>query len=198
MNRLVTIIGPSGIGKTSLVHALIQSKFFSTALEQHDERPFQMLAKNDSKYMCANQMDYLLLRAEQERGLRAAKLTGLMDGGLDLDFHGFTRLFLNRNLLNQDEFNLCQRLYNFFREWLPLPDLIVRLRLDGETVADRLSGRKRINIASAKDITLFESFLDEWLRTVPSNRILELDVTNEAIDYSHSVKAILDTISQIF
>ena len=197
MNKLITIIGPSGVGKTVLVQALTKKFQFETALEQHVERPFQALAKEDILYTFPNQMDYLLLRAEQEKALRGASRIGLMDGGLDLDFHGFTRLFLSRNLLNQNEFDLCRRFYRLTRELLPLPELIVRLRADEGTVAGRLSGRKRINIASAEDTALFNSFLDEWLAGVPSAQILELDVTNETLEYNRSIQAILYRVSQL-
>jgi deoxyadenosine/deoxycytidine kinase len=196
MNKLVTLIGPSGAGKTALALALSKTKRFATALEQHEERPFQALAKQDSQYILANQMDYLLLRAEQERNLRhASPKIGLMDGGLDLDFHGFTRLFLNRNLLSQNEFDLCRRFYAFTRELLPLPELIVRLRADHETVAGRLSRRKRINIASAEDTAMFNSYLDEWLADIPSHQVLELNTTNESIDYLRSVEVIMNKIA---
>ncbi|HEY5731729.1 MAG TPA: deoxynucleoside kinase [Anaerolineales bacterium] len=197
MGKLVTIIGPSGVGKTSLVNALANTNQFGTAYEEHAERPFQILAKQDFRYTFANQMDYLILRAEQERELRAAPRIGLMDGGLDLDFHGFTRLFLSRNLLSPNEFDLCRRFYHLTRELLPLPELIVRLKTDEETVAGRLSGRKRINIANAEDTAIFNSCLDEWLANVPSNQLLELDVTNEDISYKQSIDIILDTIRNI-
>jgi hypothetical protein len=59
-----------------------------------------------------------LLRAKQERTLGAAPQTGLIDGGLGLDYHGFARLFHVRGLI-------------------PLPELIVRLRADQGTVASR-------------------------------------------------------------
>jgi len=198
MIKLITIVGPSGVGKTALVEALAKTNQFTTALEQHRERPFQELAKENPRFTYANQMDYLLLRAEQEKKLRASSSIGLMDGGLDLDFHGFTRLFLNRNLLSLDEFELCRRFYILTRSLMPLPDLIVRLNADEGTVADRLSRRKRINIASADDTTLFNSFLDEWLSSIPSRQILQLDVTHEDVRYMKCVDIILDTIKKIF
>ncbi len=197
MSKLVTIIGPSGIGKTTLARALANTGHFAIALEQHTERPFQTLFKTDSRYALANQIDYFLLRAEQERQLRSAPQIGLMDGGLDLDFHGFTRLFHSRGLLTDPELDLCRRLYAFIRAVLPLPELIVRLRADEITVTTRLSTRDRINIARAEDTALFDSFLDEWLASMPSEQILELDVSNENLDYNRSVHLILAKISQI-
>jgi deoxyadenosine/deoxycytidine kinase len=196
MNKLIEVIGASGTGKTALVQALAKTGKFVTAYEEHAERPFQALFKNDARYALANQIDYLLLRAEQETQLRASASaqTGIMDGGLDLDFHGFTRLFHHRGLLTDSEFALCGRFYSFLREKSPLPEIIIHLVADEKTVADRLSARERINIASAEDTALFNSFLTEWLANVPSHHVLQLDVSNETMDYAKSVTTILDRV----
>lgn len=195
MSKLISIVGASGVGKTVLARALEKAHSFTTAFEQHEERPFQILFKQDKKFALANQIDYFLLRAEQEKDLRSSPQIGLLDGGLDLDFYGFTRLFLNRNLLNQNEFDLCRRVYIFIRETLPMPELIISLRADEETVADRMSRRKRINIASAEDTSLLNSYIDEWLASIPSDQVMELDVTHESIEYSQSVEKILNRIA---
>lgn len=194
MSKLIAVVGASGVGKTALVEALAKTGRFNTAYEGHTERPFQALFKNDSRYGLANQIDYHLLRAGQEAQLRASSTIGLIDGGLDLDFHCFTRLFHRRGLLTDSELDLCRRLYTFIRGTWPRPELIIRLNADEATVASRLSTRDRINIASAEDTALFNSFLDEWLAEVPSDKLLELDVSKENITYSKSVKSILERL----
>jgi deoxyadenosine/deoxycytidine kinase len=194
MNRLISVVGASGVGKTALVHALNRTGKFITAYEQHAERPFQGLFKEDAGYALANQVDYLLLRAEQERLLRGAAgpQVGLMDGGFDLDFHGFTRLFHSRGLLPDPEYDLCRRLYAFIRAVQPAPELFVHLCAHERTVAERLSARERINIARAADTALFNSFLEEWLSWLPPEQVLRLDVTRENMGYPQSTRTILD------
>jgi hypothetical protein len=85
-------------------------------------------------------------------------------------------------------------MYEFIRQSLPRPELIVHLYADEGTVASRLSSRDRINIARAEDTTLFNSFLDEWLASIPSDQLLELDVSDETLGYEKSVGIILGRI----
>jgi deoxyadenosine/deoxycytidine kinase len=196
MNKLISIVGPSGVGKTTLARALCAKHDFAIAYEQHNERPFQTLFKQDSKYALANQLDYLLYRAEQEYEFRQSDKPALMDGGLDLDFHGFTRLFHVHGWLSDNEFNLCQRFYTLTRNLLPPPDLIIALSASAKTISERLSARNRINIASSEDAESLSRFMNEWLESISEEKIIRLDITQEDIDYSHSVASILDKIKQ--
>lgn len=194
MNKLIVIVGASGVGKTTLARALYKKEKFAIALEQHSERPFQTLFKQDARYALANQLDYLLYRAEQERDLRKGDIPALMDGGLDLDFYGFTRLFHTRGLLNDDEYNLCRRFYSYTRSLLPRPDLVIALSADAQTISERLAARTRINIASSEDAGLLEEYVNEWLESIPESNVLKLNVSKENAEYSHSIPIILDKI----
>ena len=197
MDNLIVVVGASGVGKTSLVHALAKTGNFAVGYEQHIERPFQDLFKHDARYALANQLDYLLFRTEQEKELRTSIKTGLVDGGLDLDYHGFTRLFHTRGLLSDSEFDLCRRFYELVRQLLPLPNLIIHLHVNEGIVYQRLARRERINIASAKDTTLFNSYLDEWLATISPTKLLSLDVSEESLDYEQSCQLISSRIQEL-
>lgn len=196
IHKLIVIVGASGVGKTTLAHALCRRHDFATAFEQHEQRPFQALFKQNKKYALANQLDYLIYRAEQERNLRMEEKPALMDGGVDLDFYGFTRLFHTRGLLADPEFDLCRRFHALIRSLLPPPDLIIALRADSQTVRERLASRNRINIASSEDAELLDAYVNEWLDTIPKENILRLDVSNERMDYPISIPIILDKINK--
>ena len=183
MGKLIAILGPSGVGKTALTRALAATGIFDAALETHETRPYQERFSADPRYALHNQVDYLLFRAEQERALRNSPRPGVLDGGLEMDFYGFTRLFHKRGWLEEEAFSLCARLYETLRRFLPPPELFLRLTAREETIRRRLARRDRINIASAEDILLLDSFVDDYLKTLPDTRVLRLDVSEDDPSY---------------
>lgn len=197
MGKLIVVVGSTGVGKSSFTHALCNQTNFTPTLEGHATRPFQSLFKADSRYAFANQMDYLLLRAEQEHIIRFGGMTGVMDGGLEMDFHGFTRLFHFRGWLTDEEFDLCRRFYTLTRSLLPPPDLVIHLTALPEIITARLASRDRINIASARDIDLLDTFLGEWLATLESERILNLDVSTDDPAYGTMLPDAIKKITEI-
>ncbi len=198
MGKLIVVVGSTGVGKTALVRALCKQGPFVAGLEEHNERPFQHLFRMDAHYALANQMDYLLLRAEQERHLRQSPQTGLMDGGLEMDFHGFTRLFRARGWLTEAEFDLCKRFYELVRAHQPPPELVIHLTASPEVISRRLAHRKRINVAAADDIPQLASFLDEWLSTLTPERLLRLDVSEDDFGYRRRLPSLLNTLRPFY
>jgi len=198
MGKLIVIVGSTGVGKTALVRALCKQGSFVAGLEDHNERPFQRVFKTDARHALANQLDYLMLRAEQEHLLRQSPQTGLMDGGLEMDFHGFTRLFHARAWLTDAEFDLCKRFYELVRAHQPPPDLVIHLTASPEVIARRLAARKRINVAAAEDIPQLDSLLDEWLSTLTPDHLLRLDVSENDFGYRRLLPSLLNTLHPFY
>ncbi len=195
MGKIIVFTGNTGVGKTTLVKELSKLEIFSAGIEQHIERPFQLLFKQNQAYALANQVDYLLFRAEQESVLRHKHQIGIIDGGLDQDFHAFTKLFHTRGMLSDQEFDLCQRLYIFLRSQLSEPDLIIHLTAPLEVVQKRLSSRDRINIAEKNDLCLLDSYLEEWISTLPKKKVIRLEVSDVSPSYSEVLSTLINQIN---
>lgn len=196
---LISVVGNAGVGKTTLARLLSEKSGAVLCLEEHAERPFQRRFMDDHAHALPNQMDYLLLRAEQELHVRQNRLLAVQDGGLDLDFHGFTRLFLLKGYLSQEEYALCGRLHALIRATLPPPDLIIRLSAPIYVIVERRRQRGRtLDVAASEDVAVMESLISDWLDTYPApDRVLELDVTERDMLFSAHMDGLLARIEQL-
>src|SRR5512135_1573490 len=185
MSRLIAVVGNCGSGKTALTKMLSAHYGLVPLLEQHQERPFQASFQSDLKtHAFANQVDYLLFRAEQELSLRGSDEVGIADGGLEQDFNVFTRLFQLKGFLDGREYLLCERLYVALRRTLPPPDLIIRLTAPVDVlIARRVARTRSLDIVTDDDLPAIDGILATWLATAPAP-ILTFDSSREDPDYS--------------
>ncbi len=197
MGRLISVIGNCGSGKTALTKKLSELYGLTPLLEQHAERPFQAEFQSDlGSYGLANQVDYLLFRAEQELALRASEADGIADGGLDQDFNVFTKLFLGKGFLTEREYGLCERTYRTLRQTLAAPDLFIRLTAPLEVLKHRRIVRTRaLDIVTADDLGVIDELMKVWMEgnSVPT---ITFDTTADDPDYSRTIAPLTDALDK--
>ena len=133
--------------------------------------------------------------AEQERAARAAWGTAIHDGGLDLDFHGFAKLFWHKGYLSGAEYALCERLYTALRACLPPPDLVIYLMTPVALAERRYLARSRpLEITRLEDLALLHSLVDTWVATLPSDCVLRVDASAPEYGTDHSVAQIAEHV----
>jgi deoxyadenosine/deoxycytidine kinase len=198
MGKLITIIGNSGSGKTTLVKRLSEAGGFPAYLEEHVERPFQAAFARDPRFGLANQVDYLLYRAEQELEIRQREETCIQDGGLDLDFFVFTRLFHDRGYLDEKEFRLCERLYRTLRKVIPAPDLVICLTAPLDVLMERKASRQReLDISVLSDLERMNALLLDLRRGLAASRWLTFDSSLEDESYQGCLEPILAVLQDL-
>jgi deoxyadenosine/deoxycytidine kinase len=197
--KLISVVGNSGVGKTTFVLKLCQELNYSPELEQHEERPYQELFMlHKRKYALANQIDYLIFRAQQEIGIRDGETPGVQDGGLDQDFFVFTKLFYHNKYLSENEYGICKRAYQVLRKSLPPPDLIIWMKASVELIAERYNRRnRRLDITQIEDMKVVEGLLEKWLGGFQSDFVLKINAELEDKSYSKSIPVVRDLIGSL-
>lgn len=187
MGKLIAVVGNVGAGKTTLVARLREVAGFVPLLEEPEARPFQQaFARDRKRWALANQLDFYVAWAEQERLARGSDGIYIMDGGLDQDHRVFSRYFREQEELNESEYALCERTYRVLRQSLPPPDVVVRVDAPVKSVSRRRRERGRVTdseghaLVRDQDLARFEALFDEWLRTVdairfPSESVADFD-----------------------
>lgn len=137
--RHIVIEGPIGAGKTSLARRLARAVNAQLLLEQPEDNPFlERFYRDRARYALPTQLFFLFQRARQlaeaaQPDLFHAHVIG--DFLLDKD-----RLFA-RLTLADDELALYERIHAQLAPQAPVPDLVVYLQADADTLIDRVARR---------------------------------------------------------
>ena len=154
--RYIAVEGPIRVGKSTLARILAERLNAQRVMEP-DENPF-LPAFYDGEQGAAFQAQFafLIRRFEQLRSLdlgARSQSTVVSDFIFEKD-----KLFACLNLTDQ-ELETYNRYYNYFREQLPTPDLVIYLQATPEVLKKRL---KKKNAPGEKAIN--EDYLEEVVK----------------------------------
>jgi deoxyadenosine/deoxycytidine kinase len=137
--RYIVVEGPIGVGKTTLSQKLAEAFNAQTLLEQPQDNPFlERFYRDASRYALQTQMFFLFQRMNQLRDLAQPDMFNapiVSDFLLDKD-----PIFAHLTL-SDDELNLYRQLYDHLKPQVAVPDLVLYLQAQPETLVDRV--RKR-------------------------------------------------------
>jgi len=138
----IAIEGVIGVGKTTLARMLQPSTGASLLLEVFEENPFLSSFYADrERYAFQTQIFFLLSRYYQQRRVVPEVLARGEDLIADYTFEK-DALFARINLQG-DELDMYYRVHEALAEKIPVPDLIVYLSANTETLMQRITLRDR-------------------------------------------------------
>jgi deoxyguanosine kinase len=137
--KYIVVEGPIGVGKTTLAHKLADSLRAQTFLELPEENPFlERFYRDAARYALPTQMFFLFQRMNQVRDLMQGDL---FDAHVVSDFLLDKDPIFARLTLGDDELNLYQQLYDHLRPQAAVPDLVIYLQAQPETLIERVKKR---------------------------------------------------------
>ncbi len=165
--RYIAIEGPIGVGKTTLAKKLGFTFNYQMLLERADENPFlPRFYANRREAALATQLFFLFQRAQQIQDMRQGDIfepVRVADFLIEKD-----RLFAQVNL-DDDEFDLYQKVYRQLTLELAPPDLVIYLQAPADVLMARIQQR------GAESERLIESAYLEQLNDAYSQFFLYYD-----------------------
>jgi deoxyadenosine/deoxycytidine kinase len=137
--KYIVVEGPIGAGKTTLTRRLAEALHAQTLLELPQENPFlERFYRDASRYALPTQMFFLFQRMNQLRDLAQ---TDLFDTRVVSDFLLDKDPLFARLTLDDDELHLYQQLYDHLKPQAAVPDLVIYLQAQPETLVERVKKR---------------------------------------------------------
>jgi len=146
--RHIVVEGPIGVGKTSLARKFADRFGAQPVFEDPEGNPFlARFYRDGQRYALPTQLFFLFQRVNQLRDLSQRDLFSQAAVG---DFLLEKDPLFARLTLDDDELRLYQQIFDNLRPQAPIPDLVIYLQAQPDTLVERV---RRRGIAMESDIS---------------------------------------------
>ena len=193
----IAVEGPIGVGKTTLAKRLAASFNYHTLLEDAQDNPFlENFYRNRKQAALATQLFFLFQRAQKIQDMRQRDIfepVRVADFLIEKD-----PLFARVNL-EQQEFQLYEKVYQQMTIDAPRPDLVIYLQASTDVLLSRIGDRgvsfeqgiERDYLERLNEVyTEFFLYYDGAPLLIVNAS--EIDLANGESDYRHLVDYLLD------
>jgi deoxyadenosine/deoxycytidine kinase len=157
--RYIVVEGPIGAGKTSLTHKLAEHLGAETLLENANDNPFlPRFYQEPKRYALPTQLHFLFDRARQLRDLAQGDL---FRAGTVSDFLIDKDMLFARLNLDDDEFELYQKVYADLAPQAPTPDLVIYLQAPIDALQERVK-RRGVDFERGMDATYLQRLANSY------------------------------------
>ncbi|PID55179.1 MAG: deoxynucleoside kinase [Gammaproteobacteria bacterium] len=193
----IAVEGPVGVGKTTLASKLAHTFNYQALLENTGENPFlEGFYRNARQNALSTQLFFLFQRLQTIADYRQADLFNpvhVADFLIEKD-PLFARLVLNR-----DEYELYEKIYQQLVIDAPKPDLVIYLQAPADVLLRRIRQRgvpyeQNIDLKYLQQLNEVYSEFFLYYDTAPLLIVnaSEIDLTSNERDYNHLVDYLLD------
>lgn len=195
--RFIAVEGAIGVGKTTLARRLAETFNYDILLEHAEENPFlQRFYANQKNAALATQLFFLFQRSQQIEDLRQNDMfepVRVSDFLIDKD-----RLFARVNL-DDDEYQLYDKVFQQLTIDAPRPDLVIYLQASVDVLLSRIQQRgiDYEQIISRDYLQALNEAYSEFFLYYDDAPLLivnaeELDVASRHQDYAQLVDYLLN------
>ena len=193
----IAVEGPIGVGKTTLAKRLAASFNYHTLLEDAQDNPFlENFYRNRKQAALATQLFFLFQRAQKIQDMRQRDIfepVRVADFLIEKD-----PLFARVNL-EQQEFQLYEKVYQQMTIDAPRPDLVIYLQASTDVLLSRI-GDRGVSFEQGIERDYLERLNEvysEFFLYYDGAPLLivnasEIDLANGESDYRHLVDYLLD------
>ena len=196
----IAIEGTIGAGKTTLAERIAEQYNAKLILEQFEDNDFlPKFYKDPDKYAFPLEMSFMASRFQQLKEQLSNQ--DLFKSFTIADYFINKTLIFARKTLQDDEFALFSKFFNFINSSLPKPDLLIYLYVDVDRLKDNIIKRGRDYEQDIK-----KSYLDkiqkgyfDYIRQQREMRILIIDANNiDFVENSEDYDKIINVINQSY
>ncbi len=196
----IAIEGTIGAGKTTLAERIAEQYNAKLILEQFKDNDFlPKFYKEPDKYAFPLEMSFMASRFQQLKDQLSTQ--DLFKSFTIADYFINKTLIFARNTLQDDEFALFSKFFNFINSSLPKPDLLVYLYVNVDRLKDNIIKRGR-----DYEKGIEKSYLDkiqkgyfDYIRQQREMRILIIDVNNiDFVENSEDYDKVINVINQSY